>query len=149
MSNLVVFPRYNNLSPNILKHILVNAIHYHYCRPQKPINVLFNLFCYINYSSICLFVTFVVYSYNYYVFVTYILFYYCAGWGYIVAFAEVLQCIKYIIYEFTPSTALLHASYQFLLQFQQVSFLNLNTCVYIIYTIFILLPIPPLPPSSQ
>jgi hypothetical protein len=53
--------------------------------------------------------------------------------------------------EFTPSTTLLDPPLlQFLEQFQQVSFLHLYTCVYIIRTIFILLPIPcHLPPPTS
>jgi hypothetical protein len=39
-----------------------------------------------------------------------------------------LQCIKYIILEFTPSTALFDPLSWFLEQFQQVSFLHLLTC---------------------
>jgi hypothetical protein len=36
--------------------------------------------------------------------------YYCDAWGYIVPFTQVLQCVKYIIHEFTPSIILLHPS---------------------------------------
>jgi hypothetical protein len=37
-------------------------------------------------------------------------FFYCAGWGYVVAFTIILQYIKYIILEFTLSIILLYSS---------------------------------------
>jgi hypothetical protein len=57
--------------------------------------------------------------------------YCCAGWGTLWHFQSLLQCIKYIILEFTPSTALLYPHSPNSWKFQQVSFLHLHTYVYI------------------
>jgi hypothetical protein len=63
------------------------------------------------------------------------------GGGTLECLQRFLQCIKYIILEFTLSTVLFHPLSPPLIpeQFQQVSFLHLLTCVCIICTIFILL----------
>jgi hypothetical protein len=60
-----------------------------------------------------------------------------------------LQCIRYIIHEFTPSTALFHPFPLIPGQFQQGSFSHLYTCIYIICAILIFLPFPLPPPTHQ
>jgi hypothetical protein len=52
---------------------------------------------------------------------------------------EFLECIKYIILEFTPSTALFHSP---------SPVLHLHTCVHIICTLFIILPLPRYPAKT-
>jgi hypothetical protein len=48
-------------------------------------------------------------------------------------FQKLLQSIKYIVFEFTPSAALFHPLHPDSRKSQQVPFLHLLTCVYIIW----------------
>jgi hypothetical protein len=69
--------------------------------------------------------------------------FYCAGWGYIVAFTKILTMCKYFILELPPSTAHFIPPPRDSWKFQQVTCLYLHTCVYIICTVFILLSFSP------
>jgi hypothetical protein len=65
-------------------------------------------------------------------------FYYCAGYGYIVPFTKVLTMYQIYHTWILPLHCSPLSPYSW--KFPQLSFLHLHTCVYIVFTMFTLLP---------